>query len=357
MDEPHALELTAGADILAASRIDWKAKGGMSMKQILISGLASLLAILLLPCGVRREAPQARDIVILHELVLPAADEQPEAAAASTEETVCLLTGDTIETLPLSAYLTGVVLSEMPPEFAPEALKAQAVAARTFTQKRRQSAKHEHADVCADSACCQAWSSEAALRERFGANYDTYAEKARAAVEATRGEVLLYDGVLIDATYFSCSGGRTEDAAAVWGAEVPYLQSVESYGEENALRYASEKRFTPEALRAALGGAALTGSPSAWFSDVTYTEGGGVNTMKIGQTCYTGTELRRLLGLNSTCFRVSADEDGVTFHVLGYGHRVGMSQYGADYMARQGYDYRTILQYYYRGAELKKADE
>ena len=294
------------------------------MKQILISGLASLLAILLLPCGVRREAPQARDIVILHELALPAADEQPEAAPASPEETVCLLTGDTIETLPLSAYLTGVVLSEMPPEFAPEALKAQAVAARTFTQKRRQSAKHEHADVCADSACCQAWSS---------------------------------DGALIDATYFSCSGSRTEDAAAVWGAEVPYLQSVESYGEENALRYASEKRFTPEALRAALGGAALTGSPSAWFSDVTYTEGGGVNTMKIGQTCYTGTELRRLLGLNSTCFRVSADEDGVTFHVLGYGHRVGMSQYGADYMARQGYDYRTILQYYYRGAELKKADE
>ena len=180
------------------------------MKQILISGLASLLAILLLPCGARREAPQTRDIVILHELALSAADEQPEAAPASTEETVCLLNGDTIETLPLSAYLTGVVLSEMPPEFAPEALKAQAVAARTFTQKRRQSAKHEHADVCADSACCQAWSSEAALRERFGANYDTYAEKARAAVEATRGEVLLYDGVLIDATYFSCSGGRTE---------------------------------------------------------------------------------------------------------------------------------------------------
>ena len=146
------------------------------MKQILISGLASLLAILLLPCGVRREAPQARDIVILHELALPAADEQPEAAAASPEETVCLLNGDTIETLPLSAYLTGVVLSEMPPDFAPEALKAQAVAARTFTQKRRQSAKHEHADVCADSACCQAWSSEAALRERFGADYDTYAE-------------------------------------------------------------------------------------------------------------------------------------------------------------------------------------
>lgn len=278
-------------------------------------------------------------------------------APESGVQTVYVSDGGETRELDMAEYLTGVVAAEMPASFETEALKAQAVAARTFTQKRRQSAKHEHADVCADSACCQAWSSEAALRERFGADYDTYAEKARAAVEATRGEVLLYDGVLIDATYFSCSGGRTEDAAAVWGAEVPYLQSVKSYGEENALRYASEKRFTPEALRAALGGAVLSGSPSAWFSDVTYTEGGGVNTMRIGQTCYTGTELRRLLGLNSTCFRVSADEDGVTFHVLGYGHRVGMSQYGADYMARQGYDYRTILQYYYRGAELKKADE
>ena len=323
------------------------------MKQILISGAASLLAILLLPCGTRYATPQAQDVVILYEADAPAQSAGTEAAESAPVETIRLLTEDGTETLTLSAYLTGVVLSEMPPDFAPEALKAQAVAARTFTQKRRQSAKHADADVCADSACCQAWHSEAALREKFGADYDAYEKKARAAVEATRGEVLVYDGALIDATYFSCSGGRTEDAAAVWGAEVPYLQSVESYGEENALRYASEKTFTPEELRTALGDNTLTGSPEGWFSAVTYTDGDGVDTMTIGERTYAGTELRKLLGLNSTQFTVSAESGSVTFHVLGYGHRVGMSQYGADYMAQQGYDYRTILQYYYRGAELQ----
>lgn len=323
------------------------------MKQILISGAASLLAIILLPCGARRESPQARDVVILHEEAAAADDTHSLPAQDEPEETIRLLTGDGIQMLPLSEYLTGVVLSEMPPDFAPEALKAQAVAARTFAQKRRQAAKHDGADVCADSACCQAWNSEAALREKFQESYDAYAEKARAAVEATRGEVLVYDGALIDATYFSCSGGRTEDAAAVWGEEVPYLQSVESYGEESALRYASEKSFTADELRAALGDSTLSGDPESWFSDAVYTAGGGVDTIMIGDKTYAGTELRKLLKLNSTCFTVSAGSSSVTFHVLGYGHRVGMSQYGADYMARQGYDYRTILQYYYRGAEIR----
>ena len=326
--------------------IDLSERTVLEMSVITKAGLLALAAVLLLPSAQTTQAAQPEPLIVI---VQKRQDAQ--------ERTLRVLRDGSVEEAALDTYLAQVVLSEMPASFAPEALKAQAVAARTFACRQTAGGKHENADVCAQSACCQACLTVEDLRARYGDGFEAAWDKALAAVRETQNEVLTYEGALIDAVYFSCSGGRTEDAAAVWGAEVPYLQSVKSYGEENALRYASEKRFTPEALRAALGGAVLTGSPSAWFSDVTYTEGGGVNTMKIGQTCYTGTELRRLLGLNSTCFRVSADEDGVTFHVLGYGHRVGMSQYGADYMARQGYDYRAILQYYYRGAELKKTDK
>ena len=138
---------------------------------------------------------------------------------------------------------------------------------------------------------------------------------------------------------------------------MPYLQSVESFGEESALRYESEVVCTAAQLREKLPGAKLDGAPEGWFGAVSYTDGGGVATMEIGGKAYSGTELRSLLGLNSTCFTVSRAGDTVTFSVRGYGHRVGMSQYGANYMAAQGFDYRTILQYYYRGAEIKKLSQ
>ena len=329
------------------------------MKQILISGALSLLAILCFPGSVPagQAAPEPQDIVVWTQMA-PAEAPEPAETEHTYEEaqpqTVRLLDGGTVITLDMTDYLTAVVLCEMPPEFEPEALKAQAVAARTFTVKRAQSSKHENADVCSDSACCQAWKSEAALREKFASDYDACTRKARDAVEATDGEVLVYDGALIDAVYFSCSGGRTEDAVAVWGADVPYLRSVESYGEEAALRYSSEVSFTPAELRSLLGDETLAGAPEGWFGAVCYTHGGGVDTMQIGKKSYPGTELRRLLGLNSTVFTVSVDFNTIVFHVLGYGHRVGMSQYGANHMAQQGFDYRVILQYYYQGAEVQK---
>ena len=332
------------------------------MKQILVSAVFSALAILLIPSQLRPDEPVP---AVPEDTVLWIEDAGPEThwkeAASEPEtaglETVRLLDGGTVQLLPADDYLTCVVLSEMPPEFESEALKAQAVAARTFTEKRRLSAKHENADVCSDSACCQAWQSEAALREKFGAGFDVYEEKARAAVEATRDEALFFDGALIDATYFSCSNGKTEAAVAVWGTDVPYLQSVESFGEESALRYESEVVCTAAQLREKLPGAKLDGAPEGWFGAVSYTDGGGVASMEIGGKAYSGTELRSLLGLNSTCFTVSRAGDTVTFSVRGYGHRVGMSQYGANYMAAQGFDYRTILQYYYRGAEIKKLSQ
>lgn len=323
------------------------------MKQILISGVLSALALLLLPV----QQPAAPEPEIIDELVWVDAEEtetDPSAEAeVATEAPVRLLLRDgTIEHLSMDEYLTAVVLSEMPPDFEPEAFKAQAVAARTFTEKRRQTGKHNESDVCADSTCCQAWQSTDELRTRLGAEFDACMEKARTAVEATAGEVLTYDGALIDATYFSCSGGRTEAAAAVWGTDVPYLRSVESYGEEEALRYASEADFSAEELRSRLG-TAFSGASSEWVGALTRTEGGGVDTLVLDGVCWKGTVLRTRLGLNSTCFTVRAEADRLVFDVLGYGHRVGMSQYGAEHMAEQGFPYDVILRYYYRGAKLE----
>lgn len=324
------------------------------MKQIIISGILSLLAILLIPSG--QAVPEAeaapRDRVLC---IIESTDAQESPAASSAP--VRLLCGDTVIEQDEQEYLCCVLLCEMPASFEPEALAAQAVAARTFLRRQMQGGKHENADVCMDSACCQAWCSESALRERFGAEYDAYMQKALRAVERTQDEVLTYDGALIDATYFSCSGGRTEDALAVWGTDVPYLRSVESFGEEAAPRYESTVRLTPDELSELLTAAdstlTLPENPAEWFGEASCTAGGGVDTCQIGSARFSGVQLRRILSLNSTQFTVRYDGGVFVFDVLGFGHRVGMSQYGANFMAQQGWSYRRILEYYYRGVTLE----
>lgn len=256
------------------------------------------------------------------------------------------------EELDMDTYLVGVVLAEMPASFETEALKAQAVAARTYTRKAWETGgKHGDGSVCGNSACCQAYLTVDGYLEKGGTQEGL--DKIRSAVLATSGEVLTYEGELIEATYFSCSGGSTEDAAAVWGTDYPYLQSVASPGEEEAAYFTDTVSFSPEEFQKTLG-VALSGTPRSWFGTVTYTEGGGVAAMRIGGEAYSGTQLRSMLGLRSTAFAVTADETGITITTQGYGHRVGMSQYGADAMAVNGSTYREILSHYYPGTELTK---
>ena len=254
------------------------------------------------------------------------------------------------EQMDMDDYLTGVVLAEMPASFENEALKAQAVAARTYTRKAvATGGKHGDSSVCTDPACCQAYISQRDYLDQGGSPENL--EKVRSAVLETSGYVLMYEGTLIEATYFSCSGGMTEDAAAVWGTDFPYLRSVESPGEENAAHYSDSVTYTAEAFADALG-VTLSGTAENWFTAVTYTSGGGVDTMTIGGKSYKGTELRSLLGLRSTAFTVAANADTVIITTRGFGHRVGMSQYGADAMAVTGSTFQEILAHYYPGTEL-----
>lgn len=260
--------------------------------------------------------------------------------------------GEQVSCVQLEDYIIGVVLGEMPATFELEALKAQAVATRTYTlHKILKQGKHDDADVCADSSCCQAYINKNDYLLSKGTKADV--EKIETAVHDTEGQVLTYKGELIEATYFSCSGGMTEDAVAVWGTSVPYLESVISPGENQAKYFETERIFTVDEFLTLLG---VTAPTSLEDSDVefTYTDGNGVETMTLFGTSFTGIQVRKLLNLPSTAFSLTINGKQVVIKSRGYGHRVGMSQYGADAMAMNGSTYGEILLHYYKGTSLVK---
>lgn len=317
---------------------------GRDLVTAMVMGL--LLPGILLNLGVAVLDRQA-----VAELTEPTAQTEPELVSLPMR----LRTGDQLQQMDLDAYLVGVVLAEMPVTFETETLKAQAVAARTYARKAYVTGgKHGDGSLCDSPSCCQAYMTEEAFLARGGTREGL--EKVRSAVMETSGLVLTYEGELIEATYFSCSGGSTESAVAVWGTDYPYLQAVDSPGEENALHDRDTVTFSLEQFQAALG-SALPEDPQTWFREVTYTPGDGVDTMVIGEETYTGKQLRSLLGLRSTAFSMQVQADAVTITTRGYGHRVGMSQYGADAMAVTGSDFRQILAHYYPGTQVTRLEE
>ncbi len=290
------------------------------------------------------EAPAPNEMQVLPD--------QPEETVPQVQLDMVLRHSDgSVETMDMDAYLVGVILAEMPSTFEAEAKKAQAVVARTYTRKASVTGgKHGDGSVCTDSACCQAYIPEEVYLSKGGTQGAI--DAARAAALATSGYVLTYEGELIEATYFSCSGGSTEDAAAVWGTDFPYLRAVESPGEEHAVHYTDTVLFSKAEIGEKLG-ITLAGDPKGWIGMVCYTSGGGIKTMDIGGKTFSGTQLRTLLNLRSTAFSVETDSRGLTITTRGFGHRVGMSQYGADAMAALGSTWQEILAYYYRGTSLE----
>jgi len=258
----------------------------------------------------------------------------------------------TVEEMPIDQYVLSVVLSEMPADFEEEALKAQAVVARTYALRRaeKRSGKHVDAAVCTKSSCCQGYCSIEEYLNKGGKQSSV--EKVRKAVELTSGLVLIYDGKLIDATYFSCSGGATEDAQTVWGTDIPYLKSVKSPGEEEAKHYVDTVRFTAAEFADKLD----LQKKSIRIGEIKYTNGNGIEWIEISGEIFAGTELRKLLKLRSTAFYIAVLGDTVTITTKGFGHRVGMSQYGADAMAIAGSSFEQILAHYYQGTQLIRFD-
>ena len=266
---------------------------------------------------------------------------------------VCVLDHDgSTQKIELENYVTGVLLGEVSAEFNIEALKAQAVATRTYTLYSTDVLKkHSSGALCKDSHCCQAYCDQETYFDNGGTEQGL--ERIMAAVEETAGEVLRYGNDLICATYFACSGGQTEDAQEVWGVSYPYLKSVESQGEESSGFFSHNLTMTKSELQKKLG-VQLKGEPSSWFGFVKYTVGGGVDLMRIGGKLYTGVELRNLLSLRSTVIIINATDNEIEIKTKGYGHRVGMSQHGANAMASRGDLYREILAHYYTNTRLDR---
>ncbi|NLW06643.1 MAG: stage II sporulation protein D [Clostridia bacterium] len=271
-------------------------------------------------------------------------------------------------TFPLEEYLVGVVAGEMPANFEVEALKAQAIAARTYTLKKIEQAKdlpgsrHENADICTDATHCQAWLDEASLRQQWGlVNYWRYHKRIKDAVNATRGLVLTYQGKLIEPVYHSNGGGRTESAAAVWGGDIPYLQSVASPWDRESPHYRDSLSFSLQELENKLGvnlsavpAAALAAPSGSAMKVIEQTPTGRVKTIVIGDKTFAATELRQLLGLPSTDFSWEVAGEQIIFTTIGYGHAVGMSQYGANGMAAEGKKFNEILSHYYQGVKIER---
>lgn len=284
----------------------------------------------------------------------------PEEQTETGSHLRVLLPDGTIEEMELEDYLWGVVAAEMPAAFEQEALKAQAVAARTYTYYQLQHPKEAHpeADICTDYTCCQAWiSREDRLSKWPEADRETYTAKLTAAVEDTAGQILTWEGAPALTVFHASSGGRTRSAQSVWGQDIPYLVSVDSpEGEDDAPNYYSvvtlEAAAFSQLFLAQYPEADLSGSCEGWFGAVTEDDSGAPASFTVGGITVTAQTLRTLCGLRSATFEVECGEDTITFYVTGYGHGVGMSQYGANVLAKEGEPYEAILAHYYPGTVL-----
>ncbi len=283
-----------------------------------------------------------------------------EAHFADRERILRVKRGESIEEMDMQTYLVGVLRAEMPAAFEKEALKAQAVAARTFTVYHMENggmAAHPDADTCDDINCCKAFMTAEDAAQKWGENADFYEKKLLEAVRETDAEVMRFDGKAILAAFCSSTDGYTQNAAAVWQHDLPYLQSVESpENEQTVPDWRTEVSFTAEAFKNAVLCAhpdcVLSGDCTAWIRDIRRNDAGYVTDLTVGNLALRAAELRSILSLRSCAFSVTAAKDTLTFSVCGYGHGVGMSQYGAQVMASQGATYRDILSHYYQNITL-----
>lgn len=265
-----------------------------------------------------------------------------------------------IEEINLDEYLYGVVSAEMPASFEKEALKAQSIVARTYTIYKiiHNGGKHEAADICDDSNCCQAWiSKEDRLSKWEEIERESNWNKIVQAVNETKGKIITYNGEPINAFFHSNSGGSTEAPINVWGGSgYPYLQTVETSGEDLYTQYKSEVTISKEELvnkmKEKYEDFSINFEEINAIQILEYTEGKRVKTIKIGNKNLSGVEVRTIFTLKSANFTINIEDNNIKFSVIGYGHGVGMSQTGADSLAKQGKSCEEIIMHFYTGVNV-----
>ena len=319
-----------------------------------------------LPCAAYRLACMA-----LAQSTAPSAAEAASAASeesseqeapspADTADTVCFMdqsTGQTV-TLSLREYLIGAVAAEMPVSWPDEALKAQAVAAHSYALYRRDHSTGENgAWFTADPARRQGCLTDAVLHSYWGTAYAANYARLSALVDAVQAQVLYYGDAPAGTSYFAISNGMTEASENVWGTALPYLVAVDSSTDLNADNYLYTVQFTAEQMQQALAGLGLLPDPAApasWFGEAALTPSGYVASLPVCGQSVTGPALRKALGLRSACFTVQYQEGSFLLTTKGYGHGVGLSQWGAKALAEQGQSAEEILAHYFPGTELRR---
>ncbi len=255
----------------------------------------------------------------------------------------------------MEEYLISVVAGEVYPTYNSEALKAQAVAARTYlVYKMNGGGCSNGGDICTESTHCQAYKSEETMRSQWGEKYQEYYDNIKNAVYDTLGEVIKYEGKPICALYHSSSVGQTEDCVAVFGGTYPYLKSVPTSISENNSEYQKETTFTKKEFLEKINKSFSLDLEKIDIKIISHTSSGRVSTLKLGDKSVKATALRKALGLRSTDFTFENNGDSITFIMKGYGHGVGLSQVGAQEMAENGKTYKEILTHYYTGTNIEK---
>lgn len=255
---------------------------------------------------------------------------------------------NTIEKIPLEKYLIGVLAGEMPVSYDIEALKAQAVAARTYTINKIEQNKTKEYDVV-DTTNDQVYKDEQQLKEIWKEKYNENTKKLKQAIKETNGEYLTYEGKPIHAFFFSTSSGTTENCKDVFGESLPYLVSVSSTWDENSPSYQGELKLTKEEFCQK-----LEINCNEIKINIERNETNSIKNITINNKTIKGTDFRFKLGLKSTNLEIEQTNNNIIIKTKGYGHGVGMSQYGAKELANNGYKYDEILKHYYQGVEFKK---
>lgn len=315
------------------------------------------VAMILCPlCSVQKATDAISDKIFTSDAVEE--NEKGDSEIANSVVKVMSADSKNITETTLKEYLIGAAAAETGAVCHEEALKAQIVASHTLLEytKLHKSESLGEADISDSGSSHQAYLDKEALKEKWGDKYDEYYEKTEKCVDEVIDLIMYFDGEPIAAAFHAISNGKTENAADVWGGKYPYLVSVSSEADKLSPGYSSTVFISDEDFKSITEkqGAKPESEPESWVKDTEKTSTGMVKSVTIGSKKFKGTEIRSLFSLKSSTFEISHADGGFTFSVKGYGHGVGMSQYGADYMAKQGFDFKKILSHYYSGVEIKQ---
>lgn len=351
------LRITTKGTVIIVKRIIWAS--------ILLAIAAIIMPMMFLKENVGGAYLSDEPVPVNTESAVTETPAPSESAAAEVYEkisddkiTFTVLDNGEVKQVTMADYLPYALAAEVPASFSEEALKAQAVAARTYILycTEHVNPKHPEADICTEAGCCMAYAEETELRGVWGEDFDENMSAIKAAVTDTDGQVLTFEANPILASFHSSSAGKTEDGAELWG-EVPYLVSVNSPETQNDVPdYVTSVEVTKENFRETVlllkADAVFSDNPSEWVSNTELDESGRVRSVTVGGAVLSGSEMRKLFALRSTAFVLEYKDGIFLFTVTGYGHGLGMSQYGANVMAKNGFDYKEILAHYYPQTEL-----